>query len=1366
MRHRRRQAPLAALAAVSALIGLAIPGTAIAAAPSSAGSGHIATAPTTKTAPMAAAAQLHTAVGNPDATLAPGWKTSGDRAVTVSGDQNGLHILTANSSAAYQWNDVTTLSEPGFSTDMWIGNFCLTDPSHAMVVYAPREFTNTGQLMEQGGFAAVVDLDNGKTTKLDFTASLAYFDPSCNTSTHTAVFTAINDQAGKTRLITVNDTGKDTATTVTSGEVTSAVPTSSGIVAASGSELVQVNSNGTTRNLAATSGSAFSLHTDAHGGVLFADLKGSTESIKRWSGAKATTLATGASGQVGIQSGQSGNVFLTGTPKTTSTLPAGVTRLKVPVTSTVSTTGALAVDTATSVNLPGQVANPLQTVTAGAQPPVTITASVAATGKSVDFSVPTASGSTSDLASPALTSAGSGTAATSGSGKTPALVKAQTVGSPTSTIDDDRTCAISRNDPTQQAYQPTPNQVEWAVDMAIRGDLTSSWVNQGDWRTTDGLGTVNPQGMFPLPSLTGGGRIPAQILLGILSQESNLWQAEEGALPGQTSSPLTGNYYGNPIVSGTPPTDPEAVWEINWATSDCGYGIGQVTDGMRVGQTSLTAAQQKAIALDYTSNIAESASILAQKWNELQTTTPPLTINNNSASKLEDWFAAVWDYNEGFNAPTGAGEPWGLGWLNNPANPIYPPTRGPFLDGNISCTNGSTAATGYTNCATNTSLTDGPSYADAAQPQNWPYEEKVIGWAMAPIDTGRSYDDNGNLNSGNTAGYSPAWWNSDYDRVNAKPPIATFCNTSNDCNISSPPPCETQKIQGCDQQHWFDQPATWKTDCATSCGNEYLTYQTLRVEPGNGKTSTPDCSTSDLPSNALIIDSVSGQVPPMVDGCSKTWSDAGTLSFTFDADSAGDYEGKEDFHQIGGGFGGHFWYASTRSVNTGVDNIAADDGDPTVSTMRQVLAAPSVSGPMAVSGSWKLSNRLNAWTRVMVHVPDTGASTQEAIYTIHMGNGSTENRIINTHYKANTWVSLGVFDFVPGSDFQGVTLTNYAYDGSADSTVAWDAMAFSPLPAKPADFVVQLGDSYSSGVGIGNFLTNTATGPYAVQSKIPADQGYNDCLRSQYSWIRQTVLPDNVAAIGTRSDDFDPTLDFHSVACNGAVTSDADPALPGSSGGTMKLGGDGEFGEVPQLYSGDLDANTTLVAMTFGGNDAGFASTLTSCAEFGCPTTAAVEAKIQTAVQNVSNLIGAVHAIAPNARIALLGYPTLFDTSNLACESIMLPSMSMSTIDGWSAYMTQEEQAVAASTGATWVPPNFSGAEDCDSPSGINDYIAGPSSDDPSDNSCPLVNTTWTAIQKTVLCASVQSFHPTLLGAQIYASALTNALLTPGGPVT
>lgn len=65
-----------------------------------------------------------------------------------------------------------------------------------------------------------------------------------------------------------------------------------------------------------------------------------------------------------------------------------------------------------------------------------------------------------------------------------------------------------------------------------------------------------------------------------MAQESNLWQAEGGSIPGQMGNPLAAvdGYYGHKAN----PSDPAAYWQINWDESDCGYGVGQVTDGMRL----------------------------------------------------------------------------------------------------------------------------------------------------------------------------------------------------------------------------------------------------------------------------------------------------------------------------------------------------------------------------------------------------------------------------------------------------------------------------------------------------------------------------------------------------------------------------------------------------------------------------------------------------------------------------------------------------------------------------------------------------------------------------------------------------------------
>jgi len=85
---------------------------------------------------------------------------------------------------------------------------------------------------------------------------------------------------------------------------------------------------------------------------------------------------------------------------------------------------------------------------------------------------------------------------------------------------------------------------------------------------------------------------------------------------------------------------------------------------------------QKLIAVDYATNIAASMKILADKWNEVHKDGQKVTVNNDDPSMVENWFTAVWNYNLGFNLPSDASAPdhggnWGLGWYNNPANPIY-----------------------------------------------------------------------------------------------------------------------------------------------------------------------------------------------------------------------------------------------------------------------------------------------------------------------------------------------------------------------------------------------------------------------------------------------------------------------------------------------------------------------------------------------------------------------------------------------------------------------------------------------------------------------------------------------------------------------
>ncbi|MFI6625247.1 SGNH/GDSL hydrolase family protein [Streptomyces sp. NPDC050528] len=1267
---------------------------------------------------------------SPDTVLPKTWQTSADRAVTVAGDGSGLHLLAAESRTAYQWRSVATLSEPGLSTDLWIGNACVTGSGkRAVVVYAPRDFTNEPELMERGAFAAVVDLTSGKVTKLADTVTLAYFNPGCGTG-ESAVLTQIgDDKDNATRLLTVDAaTGEVTRRQTEKVQVTSAVPTKNGIVGAAAGRLLTFDRSNRATELATTSGPAFDLRVDSQGGVNFLDQQGDTARARRSAGGRTTTIAEGPSGKLGLRSGTSGRVFLTGDPSSAQ-LPSTVRHLAVPADATVSSTGALAVDQAVSESLRSHVSDPLAATASNAPAPLRLTTEVPATGKSVPFTVDTtttgteASGQTT---SPALTG--------SGGELSPAVA-----GDPTSTVDDDRTCSQPRNDPAQQAYQPTPNQVEWAVDMAIRGDLTSTYVRQGGWRTAAGLGTVNPQGMFPLPALTGtsGGRIPAQVLLGVLAQESNLWQAEGGALPGQTSSTLasTNGFYGHP----SDPATPEDHWLIDWSKADCGYGIGQQTSGMKTGDTDeFPAAQQKAIALDYTSNIAIAARTLATKWNELHDnaiTPGGIKLNTDDPAAPENWFAALWDYNSGLNyyVPANPSANWGLGWLNNPSNPLYPPDRHAFLDGN--------------------------TYADAAHPQDWPYEEKVLGWGAWPIDTGRSYADDGTANDGNTAGYSAAWWSSDSDRSTVKPGLDTFCDPDvNACDPADPPRCEVDHLgETCDPPHWYHgAQTTWKVGCDVSCGHEYLTYKTLRVELGNGNNGAGTrCDNSSV--GFTIVDDVPSSVPTFTDGCDKSgWTDSGSFSFRFNADAQSHYEAKGDLHQIGGGFGDHFWYAHARDDAHGasayIDDPATDPG--------------TASGVMAATGTWKLSSQRTSWTRVLVHLPDTGSASQQAVYTIHLGDGTTHNRTINAVAHDNRWVSLGIYHFVAGSDFQGVTLSNHTGEGQAANDIAWDAVGFQWLSAKPRHIVASLGDSYSSGEGAGAYDTSTDQEHGTVD--------WNACSRSANAWPRKLVLPGMPTGLATLSDNYSPDAELGFVACSGSTTWNVDGTADTGYWQSGDIGaGEGEFREVPQIQSGVLTKDTTLVTVTMGGNNYGtFVGAISDCATLGDCATSAYLAKYEALAdqikEDVGNTLTAIAQQAPNAKILMVGYPELLSRTVKCTGSWYIDGDEADALATLANYIDgvqkdKVDELRAGGTDVSYASPvdAFVGHGGCDSDEWINKIVLGPNGEGDFHEGDP--HSTCIAVAGIgQTCLSREAFHPNNAGTTGYEHVVENALTAIG----
>ncbi|MDP3277034.1 MAG: MYXO-CTERM sorting domain-containing protein [Deltaproteobacteria bacterium] len=90
---------------------------------------------------------------------------------------------------------------------------------------------------------------------------------------------------------------------------------------------------------------------------------------------------------------------------------------------------------------------------------------------------------------------------------------------------------------------------------------------------------------------------------------------------------------------------------------DCGYGIAQVTSGMRPGDTS--SFDPNRVAGEAAYNVSVGAAILAGKWRI------GACVGSNDPTIVEHWYFATWGYN-------------GFATKNNPNNPMYRADRPEF----------------------------------------------------------------------------------------------------------------------------------------------------------------------------------------------------------------------------------------------------------------------------------------------------------------------------------------------------------------------------------------------------------------------------------------------------------------------------------------------------------------------------------------------------------------------------------------------------------------------------------------------------------------------------------------------------------------
>ncbi|NEM91391.1 RHS repeat-associated core domain-containing protein [Galbitalea soli] len=989
---------------------------------------------------------------------------STDIAIDGIGESDGYHLRVARESSAYAWSDIAVIKPANLDESTWYGYQCLTDDGkYAAVSVLPADGEDIESQRTAGAYAYEVDIASGKVTALASGVGSFYFSPSCGAG-DTATFTAsIGADQQTTELSTYSlATGMQTKHSIVAGQITSAVVTGQMLVGARGNALVRIANGGTAKApIAATTltsamnGAPYSLVPAADGGLDFLSHAASNDSAAVWhySAGSLKKLGTGETSELRLFEGANGVNTATGTqtfttnahiklvklthlgmaPTTVSlrrNAAFGSIRRSTPVKSSKASSPNLSTKNsdvaALELTATHKLFNSKFTTT-----PSTRSRSIRTTGprgsaKSSDGDdISGVSPKESKTAATFKTGAASTAASiTVGSTTDHSVTPALSPGATTPT------CAVPRLSPTLQAMQPGNAQVSWAIEMAEQGLLTGSSSTRPANFDNMGLASYSPSSDFPPvplshPSSDTWNSVPRSVMEAIVAQESNFNQSSWHALPGIAGDPLIADYYG----AGN------SISTINYPAADCGYGLAQVTTGMHVGDTTITAHGQMKVAVDYQENVAAGLQILEKTWNQLYAA--GITVNGGDPRYLENWYLAAWAYNTGIQPTaafgnttgctpsascTGPDGTWGLGWSNNPANPSYSPARLPYLE--------------YT-------------YGDAAHPSSWPYEERIMGWMGSAI-----------VRYGFTA-YTQADFHGGEGWLQI-PPTTAFCSTAgDDCN----PATSTCSLS--DSECWWHTPVTWITSCSNTCATSSYTDAAGSSEPTytppatRPVTKTCTIDTSQVPAGSLITDDLATPADNL-QGCSgSAWTNSGSFTLTSGQNSSGDPIGDIDLHQLGAGLGGHVYFTHTE---------------------------PASSTSLIDKGVWAPSLPSTQNYKIMVHLPATGAVAVDATYTVNPGGGGQQTAVrLNQDFGQEVWVSLGTFGMQPGGT---VTLTNASSMTAGAFDVAFDAIAFVPkggTPNIPLGGPVKLQDAPA---GSNPAWVNCLCGKRAAGDPVDTSTGY------------------------------------------------------------------------------------------------------------------------------------------------------------------------------------------------------------------------------------------------------------------------------------
>lgn len=315
-----------------------------------------------------------------------------------------------------------------------------------------------------------------------------------------------------------------------------------------------------------------------------------------------------------------------------------------------------------------------------------------------------------------------------------------------------------------------------------------------------------------------------------------------------------------------------------------------------------------------------------------------------------------------------------------------------------------------------------------------------------------------------------------------------------------------------------------------------------------------------------------------------------------------------------------------------------------------------------------------------------------------------------------------------GDSFQRAVCSVIQRDGCGTATTE---AGQTPYEQATSGEYVALGDSYSSGEGAWDYEEGT---DYSDRDDLwpfnDDEEDENRCHRSANAYS-QILSEDN---------DFEGGSTF--VACSGAEIPD------------LSSPNDGNTDENPQLDS--LDEDTSLVTMSMGGNDLGFADVVRDCIINGergvgfidtCQEKhdQRIQDRLPELQQELVDMYLEIKERAPNARVIIVGYPQLFVDDPSDSYGNLLFKEDQVWMNEIAADLNNMLRDAAAEAGVEFVDPTQA----------FLDHGIG--SDDPWINDLDLGGPGFSV-------ADPSSFHPNAAGHQALADLLQAQIENPRYP--